>query len=286
MNHYRFLFIFISILFGKNISFEKSYESLLDSTTFNHATVNITNILRNEPEQLSLDEIKELSKFGINFHNGSFEVFKPTDLDQSYETEHFKFHYTLEGIDAVTDIEYVFSMGNIFEQAWSFFIDTLEYDPPPEVNSQNGVLYNIYIERLPSYFFGVTYVENYNILNYSCDSFIKMRNNYTGSQFNSKTEIENIKVTAVHEFFHSIQFGYNCNEELWFMEATAVWSEDELYDGINDLYRYLPSWFSNSEKSLNEESSHMYGSFIFFQYIDEHLGGEMMIKSCWKILEP
>ena len=72
-----------------------------------------------------------------------------------------------------------------------------------------------------------------------------MRNSYSASQFNIHTEIENIKVTAVHEFFHSIQFSYNCFERLWLMEATAVWSEDQLFDNINDLYRYLGSWFSN-----------------------------------------
>ena len=69
-----------------------------------------------------------------------------------------------------------------------------------------------------------------------------MRNSYSSSQFNSLREIDNIKVTAVHEFFHSIQFDYNCyalDHGLWFMEATAVWSEDELYNGINDLYRYM-----------------------------------------------
>jgi len=65
------------------------------------------------------------------------------------------------------------------------------------------------------------------------------------------------------------------------MEATAVWSEDELYNGINDLYRYMASWFSNPDKSIDDESSHMYGSFIYFQYIDEHLGGPGTIKACW-----
>ena len=278
----RFLFFFISLVLSQDTSFKKSYEFLLDSTSSNHATTNITNIVRNQPIYLSIDEIRELSKFGLEYYNGSLKALRPNNLDESYETEHFKFHYTLDGNDGVTNTEYVHSMGEIFEQVWNFFIDTLEYDPPPEIDPQNQKLYDIYIERLPSYYFGITYVENYGESNNSCKSFIKMRNNYSGSQFNNKTEIENIKVTAVHEFFHSIQFGYNCNEELWFMEASAVWSEDELYDEINDLYRYIPSWFSNPQKSLTEESTHMYGSFIFFQYIDEHLGGRNTIKKCWE----
>ena len=66
------------------------------------------------------------------------------------------------------------------------------------------------------------------------------------------------------------------------MEATAVWSEDELYNDINDHYRYMPSWFQNSSKTIDDESSHMYGSFILFQYIDEHLGGPQTIKKIWE----
>ena len=109
-----------------------------------------------------------------------------------------------------------------------------------------------------------------------------MRNNYNGAAFQNITELENIKITAAHEFFHAIQFSYNCYERFWLMEATAVWFEDEIYNEINDHYRYMPSWFQNSTKPIDDESSHMYGSFIFFQYIDEHLGGYETIKNIWE----
>jgi hypothetical protein len=61
-----------------------------------------------------------------------------------------------------------------------------------------------------------------------------------------------------------------------------VWSEDEIYDNINDHYRYMPSWFQNSSKTIDDESNHMYGSFILFQYLDEHLGGPDIIKTIWE----
>ena len=109
-----------------------------------------------------------------------------------------------------------------------------------------------------------------------------MRNNYNGSVFQGITELENIKITAAHEFFHAIQFSYNCFERFWLMEATAVWSEDEIYNNINDHYRYMTAWFQNSSRNIDDESNHMYGSFILFQYIDEHLGGSDMIKAIWE----
>ena len=43
--------------------------------------------------------------------------------------------------------------------------------------------------------------------------------------------IENLQFTAAHQFFHAIQFGYDAYEDAWFMEGTAAWIEDEVYDG-------------------------------------------------------
>jgi hypothetical protein len=108
-----------------------------------------------------------------------------------------------------------------------------------------------------------------------------MRNSYSATQFDDHTELENIQVTAVHEFFHAIQFGYNCYEEFWYMEATATWSEDELYNDVNDFYRYIPTFFNNPDDAINTQGIHMYGTCIFFQYIDEHLGGLETIARSW-----
>lgn len=54
-----------------------------------------------------------------------------------------------------------------------------------------------------------------------------------------RTRTANLKVTAAHELFHAVQFAYDYNEDAWFMEATAVWAEDEVYDGIKDNLHYL-----------------------------------------------
>ena len=208
---------------------------------------------------------------------------RETNLDLSYETEHFRINYTFEGINAVESIDYILSMGNIFEQVYSFFIDTLDYDKPP-TNSDG--FYDINVERLEPGYFGYAIPQGYGK---SCIGNIAMRNSYSSSDFNTHTEEENIKVTAVHEFFHLVQFGYNCyslrqgSGDIWFMEATAVWSEDALYNGINDHYRYMGSWFSSPTKSIYDQgNSYMYGTFIFFQYIDEHLGGPETIRTCWE----
>ena len=265
-----------------NFSTKESYDILFGGTNTIHATTHVTNIIRNGTDGLTIAEIKNLKQLGILSQNGKTSTFTPNDLDQVFESEHFRFHYTNEGTDAVSDPTYISQMAEIFEEVYSFYIDTLNFSAPVLDPASDDILYNIFVENLPTYYFGITYTKNTSVSSPACVSYIKMRNNYNGSQFSEHTELENVRVTAVHEFFHAIQFSYNCYERFWFMEATAVWSEDELYNNVNDHYRYISSWFSNINKSIDDESSHMYGSFIFFQYIDEHLGGPNSIKLCWE----
>ena len=265
-----------------NFSTKESYDILFGEDNTIHATTHITNIIRNGTEDLTTSEIENLEKLGISSQNGKISTFTPNDLDQVFESEHFRFHYTNEGTDAISDPNYIFQMAEVFEEVYSFYIDTLNFSAPVSDPASDDILYDVFVENLPTYYFGITYTKNTSVSSPACVSYIKMRNNYDGSQFSEHTELENVQVTAVHEFFHAIQFSYNCYERFWFMEATAVWSEDELYNNVNDHYRYISSWFSNINKSLDDESSHMYGSFIFFQYIDEHLGGPNTIRLCWE----
>ena len=278
--------LFIGFLKGSNHdesqSIKDSYKLLLNATERIHVTPHITNLIRNGQDLLDYYQPHELKELGLKIIGEDIIPIDPTDLNEFYDSENFRIYYTTQGDSAVENLNYVQNMANIFENVYLFFIDTLGYQPPINGPSVSHNRYEIYVEKLPPYYFGVTYTKNVDVQTPSCASFIKMRNNYSGSQFDEHTEIENIQVTAVHEFFHAIQFSYNCYEKIWLMEATAVWSEDELYNDINDLYRYMPSWFANNHKSINDESNHMYGSFIYFQYIDEHLGGPETIRLCWE----
>ena len=278
-NRLIFVLLIFSILSGSSISVRKSYETLKDGTSLTHATPHINNLIRNGVEYLSENEKKDLGEIGLEIKNNMVTLMNPA-LYKTHDTEHFRFFYTLQDNDAVEDEEYVLNMGMIFEQVWSFHIDSMGFDHPP-LNSSG--LYEVRIENLPSFYFGYAVAMGNGA---SCQSYIKMRNSYSSSQFSEHSEEENIQVTAVHEFFHAIQFDYNCyalDQSLWFLEATAVWSEDELYDNVNDLYRYMPSWFSNPGRPIFESSGiHMYGSFILFQYIDEHFGGRETIRMCWE----
>ncbi|SVE00761.1 uncharacterized protein METZ01_LOCUS453615, partial [marine metagenome] len=219
----------------------------------------------------------------------------------------FKFHYTLSGEDAVANLQYAQDMANIFVDVYNKQngSDQMGFTRPPDdgfyssIPDENGGddQYDVYIYNLEAGIYGWVASEYtgdnpYSISTtelFAATSFMAMRNNYT--DFGPQTEIESIKVTAAHEYFHAVQNGYNYYSAAWLMEATAAWIEDEIYDDVNDNYQYLGNWFKEPHIALNynhhdddgsaidyggnigiqENESHWYGSWIFFRYISEHM---------------
>ncbi len=80
--------------------------------------------------------------------------------------------------------------------------------------------------------------------------------------------LNSLRVTAAHEFFHAIQFAADVSEDIWFMEGSATWAEDVVYDNINDNYQYLNnSAITHPRTALDYTGgAYPYGSFIFFTY--------------------
>jgi hypothetical protein len=122
-------------------------------------------------------------------------------------------------------------------------------------------------------------------------AYCVLDNDYATTQFPTNTPTENLEVTAAHELFHAVQFAYDYYEDAWFMEATATWAEDELYDDVDDNLQYL------SQSPLSRPASSMdrfdysgvqqYGDWIFFRYLTEHFpaaegGLPTIIRNLWE----
>jgi hypothetical protein len=86
------------------------------------------------------------------------------------------------------------------------------------------------------------------------------------------------KATVAHEYLHSCQFAYDINENGWWMEMTATWAEDEVFDLVNDNYNYLNGWFSDPHTSLLSNTP--YGGFVWPRYISE-VYGDATIRAIW-----
>ena len=90
------------------------------------------------------------------------------------------------------------------------------------------------------------------------------------------TPLENIQVTAAHEYFHATQYAYDAFEDSWFLEATATWAEDEVYDSVNDNVQYLrtspltaPFVPLDAFVPNGKYRSFHYGTWSFFRFLTE-----------------
>jgi hypothetical protein len=106
------------------------------------------------------------------------------------------------------------------------------------------------------------------------DAYCVLDNDYRAGQFPVHTPLQNLQVTAAHEFFHAVQFAYDAYEDDWLMEGTAAWMEDQLYDGVNDNRQYLQaSQLAAPYLALDAGAGGAeYGAWIFWRYLSESAG--------------
>lgn len=127
---------------------------------------------------------------------------------------------------------------------------------------------------------------------YDTSAYCALDNDYSPAEFPTNTPIENLQVTVAHEYFHAVQFAYDRYEDSWFMEATATWAEDELYDAVDDNLQYLPSGnIGHPEIPLDAfTGSHQYGNWLFIRYLTEKYtaaqgGLPTLVRKIWEKLD-
>ncbi|HYY44009.1 MAG TPA: MXAN_6640 family putative metalloprotease [Actinomycetota bacterium] len=119
---------------------------------------------------------------------------------------------------------------------------------------------------------------------YDMSAYCVVDDDFATSQFPENTRLENLRVTAAHEFFHAAQFAYDWLEDIWFMEGTATWMEDAVYDGIDDNYQFLrTSALTRPGVPLDlGGKGYEYGSWLFFRHLSETYGARI-IRRAWKL---
>lgn len=121
-----------------------------------------------------------------------------------------------------------------------------------------------------------------NYAGYDRAAYCVLDNDYSPTEFPANSPAQNLKVTAAHEFFHAVQFAYDAFDDVWFMEGTAAWIEDEVYDRIDDNRQFLwDSQFQRPGRSLDTGfGGPEYGSWGFFRYLTEHFGSDV-VRDAW-----
>ena len=205
------------------------------------------------------------------------------------ETQNFNIEWGNDLISPDNDVnlypDVIDRWAEYLEASWAETIDVMGYTSP---KGSGTYLVDVYIANTgngsPSLSYGwYGYTSTYS--SPSEVPFMVFNNNYSWAPPNDDPEGDEVgamKVAAAHEFFHTSHFAIDYWEDAWWMEASATWMEDAVYDGVNDYYNYLNSWlFYPNASLLLFNGSHEYGGVIWGKYLSEHWGGNGAIKAVW-----
>jgi hypothetical protein len=195
--------------------------------------------------------------------------------------------------------------GAVMDDVWTFVVDTLGYRAPKsDTNSQddggNGKL-DVYLANIGGkglYGYCTSDDPNqkpssgYNF--YDLSAYCVLDDDY--AEFGYPDPMDPLTVTAVHEFFHAVQFAYDAYEDPWIMEASSTWIEDELYDAVDDNLQYLAqSPLAQPLVPVDKNTSpRWYGAWIFIRFLSEYVGANdggatgpdpSIVRSIWTKLD-
>jgi hypothetical protein len=221
---------------------------------------------------------------------------------------YFRIHYTITGPDSVYQAhvdddppdgvpDYVNRCADILDSVKVSEIDSLGYTSPPSDSGfpDNGGdgRYDVYLVNLPAQYLGYVQAEEYSPYP-KATSYIVLRSDYSPYAGWYDDLLDPLRLTSAHQFFHAIQFGYDATEyeyggdppeiKPYWMELSALWMEDMVYDHINDYLLYLPVFFESPWLSLTTYRDytdlHAYGSCVWAFFLSERYETDI-IRKIW-----
>lgn len=187
------------------------------------------------------------------------------------------------------------------DTAWQTHVQEFGWAAPPLLlsNPPPGNRYHVRIDSLSGGLYGYVantgehagYVgDNPNTYWNDYDAYatcIVLNNNY--SSFPSPPQAS-LDSTTAHEFHHTIQFGYGAlggsfTPDTVFIEASATWMEDEIFDDSNDNYNYLWPSFNTC---MGEYAASPYAYWVTLRGLTEQYGtgltggSEQIMQEFWE----
>ncbi|MDQ3876241.1 MAG: hypothetical protein M3322_11980 [Actinomycetota bacterium] len=206
-------------------------------------------------------------------------------------TAHFCVHYVRTTVDAPPlrdgngngTPDWVETTASVLEFIWGKEVDEYGFRPPKSdlalLNHGPDARFDVYlaeiVDRSVLGFCAPEPPQNYEF--WDVPGYCVLDNDYSPAQIGppglgGRIELE---MTAVHEFFHAIQFAYDYGDDPWLLEGTATWVEDEVYERVNEPYRRFPhSPLRQPEVPLDTYSAtrpYQYGAWVFWRFLEELL---------------
>lgn len=210
-------------------------------------------------------------------------------------TRNFCVHWVAEGVDAprLADVDadglpdYVERVLAVAEQVHSVENGRLGWREPKSDGRRGGRLgkTDIYLTDLGGALFGYAAPDRGqgkqgHRLPRHLYGYLVLDNDYAPSEFPGTAQGPDLEVALAHEYNHILQFGYDAFQDPWFAESTAVWMEDQVYNGINDYLRYVRRWVHLSDTPLTTNSIKEYGSAVWNQWLARRYG-QSIVRDAW-----
>jgi len=205
------------------------------------------------------------------------ELLTPEPLRyDTYESDNFS---VIVGQDGGVPIATVNEYLDNFETSWDVEVDQTGFDMPP---CTDQYYFDVYmggtgadVPDIEEDVYG--YADHHDT---DCP-FVVVHPDYsfTGDHTGSA------QITAAHEFQHGIQSGYNWWAGDFWMEATATWAEDLVFDDVNGYVEYTNDggWLDYPEQALAfEDGWHEYGNVLWAMFLEENYGGATAVVAVWQ----
>jgi hypothetical protein len=196
-------------------------------------------------------------------------------------------HWVPRTSDAPPSRAWVRRTMEVMKQTWAHEVGGLGYRQPVKDGRRGGNnRFDVYLKDVgASGLFGYCAPERTtNNSRWRASGYCVLDDDFARSQF-GRRPILSLKATAAHEFFHAVQFAYDYAEDGWFMEATATWMEERVFDGVNDNRRYLDAGqlaFPGRPLDVFEDfGAAQYGNWVFFEYLSGQFG-TAVVRSAWR----
>jgi hypothetical protein len=225
---------------------------------------------------------------GITPSRNSYTV--PEAVDSPACEANFCVHWVDEGLDAPnlhdTDgdgipdyVERVLAVAEHVHRVENGKLDWQEPLSDGAVGGGHGKT-DIYLSEIGGALFGYAAPDRGQSVHGRLHGYLVLDNDYSAFEFPHTEPGHDLKVTLAHEYNHILQFGYDAYEDPWFAESTAVWMEDQVYNGIDDYLRYVRRWVKLWETPLTANTIKEYGTAVWNQWLGRHYG-RAIIREAW-----
>jgi hypothetical protein len=110
--------------------------------------------------------------------------------------------------------------------------------------------------------------------------YLVLDDDYSPFQYPGTKPAADLRVTFAHEYCHILQMAYDAYQDAWMAESTAVWMEDQAYNGIDDYLRYVRRWVRLYNTPLTANSIREYGDAVWNEWLVRRYG-RGIVRSAW-----